>query len=528
MKDADKTREHLKNELAELRRRIADLEASETERKQAEEALQESERKYRSLFDSMLNGFAYCQIIVDENNKPVDFVYLEINDAFEKLTGLKREDVVGKKVTEAIPGIEESQPALFKIYGEVALTGKPTRFDIYLELLEIWLDIAVYSPQKGYFVAVFENITERKQAEEALKASEARYQDLYENAPDMYVSVDPNTAIILRCNQTVATNLGYTKREIVGRPIFDMYHPDCMDDVKRAFQSFAETGEVRHAELQLKRKDGTKIDVSLNVSAVRDDQGNILYSRSAWRDITERKQAEEREKRLQQELYLSSRLAAIGQLAAGVAHEINNPLTGIMGYSERLLRKPTDENTKKGLEIIHRSSLRVSKIVQNLLTFARRHQPKKEYADINEIVKEALELRAYELKASNIEVALVLASDLPQIMGDFHQLQEVFLNLILNAEQAMTEAHRGGKLIIKTKQLKNHVRISFADDGPGIPHQILDKLFDPFFSTREEKGGTGLGLSICHGIITEHEGKIYAKSKLGKGTTFFVELPLTT
>ncbi len=145
--DEDKTKEKLISELAALRQQVAELKKQEIRHKRVEETLQESERKFRSLFESMLNGYAYCKMLFDENEQPIDFIYLEVNDAFERLTGLKREDVIEKKVTEAIPGIKESQPELFEIYGEVALTGKPTRFDIYLELLEIWLDIAVYSPQ---------------------------------------------------------------------------------------------------------------------------------------------------------------------------------------------------------------------------------------------------------------------------------------------------------------------------------------------------------------------------------------------
>jgi signal transduction histidine kinase len=167
-------------------------------------------------------------------------------------------------------------------------------------------------------------------------------------------------------------------------------------------------------------------------------------------------------------------------------------------------------------------------VIENLMTFARRHQPKKECSDINEILGRTLELRAYELRTSNIELSVELAPDVPKIMVDFQQIQQVFLNIILNAEQAMTEVKRGGKLAVKTQRGKDCIRISFADDGPGIPAKHLDKVFDPFFTTRGERGGTGLGLSVCHGIVTEHGGKIYAKSRPGKGTTFFVELPLTT
>ncbi len=240
----------------------------------------------------------------------------------------------------------------------------------------------------------------------------------------------------------------------------------------------------------------------------------------------ERKQAEERERQLQEQLILSSRLAAIGELAAGVAHEINNPLTGIVGFSQRLLRKATDEETHRDLERIYSESQRISRIVGNLLTFARRRGTDKEYVNINEVIRRTLELRAYELRTSNIEVGVELAADLPEIMVDFHQMQEVFLNLILNAEQVMVEAGSGGTLSIKTERVEGGIRVSFADSGPGIPAGDLDRLFDPFFTTRGEKGGTGLGLSICHGIVTEHDGRIWAESKQGEGATFFVELPV--
>jgi len=242
----------------------------------------------------------------------------------------------------------------------------------------------------------------------------------------------------------------------------------------------------------------------------------------------ERKRLEEREKRLQEELYLSSRLASIGELAAGVAHELNNLLTGIVGFSQRLLRKSTGQAASQDLARIHNEAQRAAKVVQNLLAFARRHELNKQYSDINEILGRALELRAYELRTSNIELVVELASGLPQVMADFGQIQEVFLNIILNAEQAVTEANRGGKLSVKTRKIRDYIEVCFTDDGPGIAAKRLGKVFDPFFTTRGEKGGTGLGLSVCHGIVREHGGRIYVKSKPGKGATFIVELPAIT
>jgi signal transduction histidine kinase len=172
--------------------------------------------------------------------------------------------------------------------------------------------------------------------------------------------------------------------------------------------------------------------------------------------------------------------------------------------------------------------MRVAKVVQNLSTFARHREPKKQYSDINDIVQKTLELRAYELKTSNIEVVTELAPALPKIMVDFHQIQEVFLNIILNAEQVMIEANHRGELSIKTQKMKDYIRILFTDDGPGIPTEHLNKVFDPFFTLRRERGGTGLGLSISYGIVAKHGGRIYVRSKPWKGATFIVELPLTT
>jgi signal transduction histidine kinase len=279
-------------------------------------------------------------------------------------------------------------------------------------------------------------------------------------------------------------------------------------------------------EMIIIKKDGTEVPIELTSAYTQyeGERANVAFIR----DITERKQAEDRERQLQEELALSSRLASIGELAAGVAHELNNPLTAVIGYSERLLRNNYDRNTISSLEKINSEALRVSKVIDNLITFARRREPKREYSDINTIVRTALELRAYELKTSNIEVEVELAEDLPEVIADFHQIEQVFLNIILNAEQAMTETQNGGKLIIRTKRLKNSIRISFTDNGPGIPEENIDKIFDPFFTTRGNKDGTGLGLSICHGIVQEHDGKICARSKPGKGTTFNIEIPLKT
>ena len=238
------------------------------------------------------------------------------------------------------------------------------------------------------------------------------------------------------------------------------------------------------------------------------------------RDITERK-------RMEGQLIITDRLASIGELSSGIAHELNNPLTSVIGFSELLLDRDVPDDVKEDLEVINREAKRTAEVVRNLLTFARKHEAKKEPVNINNIVERVLELRAYEQKVSNIEVNTRFASALPEITADGFQLQQVFLNIIINAEHFMTEAHGRGTLVITTERVGDIIRASFADDGPGIAKENLGHLFDPFFTTKEVGKGTGLGLSICHGIITEHGGRIYIESKLGKGATFIVELPIS-
>jgi len=369
-----------------------------------------------------------------------------------------------------------------------------------------------------------QEVKERKQAEESLRLQQAYFQQLFDNSPDAIVMLD-NTDRVIQINKGFETLFGYQAEEIKDLFINELIIPEDRVEEAATLSRTALDGKAARKETARKCKDGSLIDVSALGYPIHFDNKTVgvyvIYS-----DITERKKAEEREKELQRELYLSSRLASIGELAAGVAHQLNNPLTGILGFSQRLLRTITDQETNQDLRKIYGEAERAAKIVQNLLTFARRRQPKKEYSYVNNVVQSALELRAYELKTSNIEVVTDLASKLSKIMLDFHQIQEVFLNLILNAEQAMTEANGGGKLTIKTKENKRYVRITFSDDGPGIPPENLDSVFDPFFTTKGEKGGTGLGLSVCHGIINEHGGRIYAKSRPGKGTAFFADLPI--
>jgi two-component system NtrC family sensor kinase len=372
-----------------------------------------------------------------------------------------------------------------------------------------------------------EDITERKRAEETVRESEEKLRKMFESVTDGIIVVNLD-GIITEVNQRAVELYGASSRdELLGKSAFELVAPRDHERIAKNMRQALKGGIIQGVEYTLLKAGGTEFPAELSTSVLKDASGKAIGHITISRDITERQEAEERELELQRELNLASRLAAVGELAAGVAHEMNNPLTGIMGFSERLLRRSGEDETRETVDIIHREAQRLAKVVKNLLTFARQREPTKEFADINDIVQKTLELRAYELKSSNIEVALDLPANLPQIMVDFHQIQEVFLNIILNAEQVMTEASGGGKLTIKSRPIKDYIRISFADDGPGIPAEHLDRVFNPFFTTKGGRGGTGVGLSVCHGIVTEHGGRIYARSKPGSGATFLVDLPLT-
>ena len=231
-------------------------------------------------------------------------------------------------------------------------------------------------------------------------------------------------------------------------------------------------------------------------------------------------------KNTQAQLLQSEKLSAVGEFVAGVAHELNNPLAAVMGFSEILKEAKMDEKHRHHLDLIFKSATRCQKIVQALLSFARRHQPERKPVSINNLIGEVLEIITYQLRSSNVEIIQHLAPNLQLVLADGHQIQQVLLNLLNNARQAI-EAHQPAGCITITTEVKNHfLRVAVRDNGPGIAPENLNRVFDPFFTTKEVGKGTGLGLSLCYGLIKEHGGNITVTSRLGEGTTFTIELPV--
>jgi len=503
-----------------------------TERKWAEEKLRESEGKYRSLTNDVLDSSAVGIFILDS-----DFKIVWVNRALERYFGIRREDIIGigkrnlirDRVKYVFTDPEGFAQTVLATYDnntyvenfECLVLPDGERKERWLEHWSQPIATGLYA---GGRIEHYTDITERKRAEEYIKL----YLHMVESAHDAIFFKDLESRYII-ANAKALEAFGLSHEKVIGRNDYELM-PDQeearvnIEDDKLVFK----TGKTTEITKHMTSADGKEYWFQAIKVPQFDDKGNIVGLVSVARDITERKQALEREKQMQQELNLSSRLASIGQMASGIAHEINNPLTSVIGFSQLLLRRGIPEDIRKRLETINNEAQRVARIVENLLTFARRRKPGREYIDVNEIISQTLELRSYEMRANNIQVVIELSPELPPIVADPGQLQQVFVNIILNAEKTMGAEHGRGTLVVKTERIQNIIRASFTDDGPGISKENLDKIFDPFFTTREVGNGTGLGLSICYGIVAQHKGKLYAQSELGKGTTFFVELPIVS
>jgi two-component system, NtrC family, sensor kinase len=252
------------------------------------------------------------------------------------------------------------------------------------------------------------------------------------------------------------------------------------------------------------------------------DRGGMVSVLGVVRDVTD-------EQRLTEQLLRQEKLAAIGQLVSGVAHELNNPLAGVMAFAQLLLAGPElEDEQRRSVETIHQESRRAAKIVSNLLTFARQHPPARVATDLNQVLLDTLELRRYALRLHEIEVETALDPDLPMTWADSSQMQQVLLNLIGNAEQALVDWDGPRRITVSTTRHDDTIVLRVADSGPGIPEPLLPQVFNPFFTTKPVGQGTGLGLSISDGIVREHGGRIRVASTPGSGATFVVEMPITT
>jgi two-component system NtrC family sensor kinase len=311
---------------------------------------------------------------------------------------------------------------------------------------------------------------------------------------------------------------GFEQRELLGRPLLELAAPGFAHPLSEALGTILRGDQVDNLDVQIMRGNGHVGHFSVNLSPMRDEQGHINSIVVVMTDITDSSE-------LRDKLVHAEKLAAVGQLVSGVAHEVNNPLTAILGFADLLLENPEiPETARKDLRVILLEAQRTKTIVQNLLSFARQMPPQRIAVQLNQILRRTIQLRSYDFNSHGIDIVEHLDEGLPDVMGDAHQLQQVFLNILNNAYDAVHEIGRPARIEIMTTKSGDAVEISFRDNGYGISQP--DRIFDPFFTTKEVGKGTGLGLSICYGIVKEHGGEILCHNNTdGFGATFIVRFP---
>lgn len=336
-----------------------------------------------------------------------------------------------------------------------------------------------------------------------------------DQSPDLIVTTDTRGRIT-EFNRGAARLTGRTREQMVGRPCEALLGADgstWIDEVRNR-------GRITDHAISLTKADGSELNLELNMAALTDRDGDVYGTVWVGRDVTELRSA-------QLQLMQAKKLSSIGEVISGVAHELNNPLSGVLGFSQLLMARHGEGPMARELDRIHSSALRCQKIVKNLLSFSRVHKPERKYLGLNGIVEKTLDLRKYQLDVNNIELIRDLESNLPKTMLDFHQIQQVLVNLLNNAQQAIQSARpERGLLQVRTWHQGDTVMFQISDNGEGMDPETLERVFDPFFTTKDQGQGTGLGLSVSYGIIKEHGGKIYAQGRRGEGSTFLIELPV--
>jgi two-component system NtrC family sensor kinase len=335
-----------------------------------------------------------------------------------------------------------------------------------------------------------------------------------DSLPDTVLLCDAEGKVLC-CSQACGPMFGAAEEELAGQPFEKLLELDSDRSLPDDVRALGAGGSLER-ETRARRSDGSTFHALLTAVRVRSGEPLLLL---IVRDIS-------RWKLLQENGLQREKLASLGQLISGVAHELNNPLTAVLGFSQLVLGyADLPERARRDMCTVIAQAERCERIVRNLLSFAREHKPEKHPIGVNGVLESTLALLEYPLRADNILVVKDLQEDLPLVVADFHQLQQIFLSLLSNAHHAMARSRRGNRVVLRTRAQEGWIRIEVIDDGPGIPEADLPRIFDPFFTTKPRGSGAGLGLSMCYGMVTEHGGRIRVASREGKGTTFTVELP---
>ncbi|MFZ1429699.1 MAG: PAS domain S-box protein [Geminicoccaceae bacterium] len=371
-------------------------------------------------------------------------------------------------------------------------------------------------------VMSFLDLTALKRAEAALRASEQRFRSIAEAHPMPLVIVRLSDGRLCFANEPFVSLF-----QLEGKAL-DQLTPEAFyaDPAERRhfLETMRDQGAVNGLEQILRRLDGTTFFAATTSQRI-EYEGDEAFVTSVV-DLTERKAAEAEIRRQREALHQNEKLTALGSLLAGVAHELNNPLSVVVGYSSMLKELAQDDATRQRAERVHAAAERCARIVKTFLAMARSRPPKRGPVAINEVIEDALDLAGYGLRTADVEITREFDAELPQIWGDSDQLHQVFTNLIVNAQQALLQAAPPRRLRLRTMRHGDELQIEIEDNGPGIDDDVQTRIFEPFFTTKPQGVGTGVGLSVCHGIVAAHQGRIIVASRLGHGTRFVVTLPI--
>ena len=503
------------------------LSVDTTDRARAYTALRESEADYRSLFAHMQEGLAHCRIDrVD--GRPVDWTYLAVNEAFERQSGLR--GATGRRVSDLVPGIIESDPGLLETYGRVASGGGPERFETHVEALDAWFDVSVYSPTPDEFVAVFDVITERKRAEEDLRARAARDALLVDASADGIFRIALPRGRFIDANPAACAIFGHPRDELLGLDILDLVETVTPGDTPVTTLEIppdALAGGIATLDRVVVRADGSRTNLSARMRLLPD--GTILVNA---RDQT-------REHALEQQVEQAQRMESVGRLAGGIAHDFNNLLMTINGYASLVLEAlPPADPLRPDVEAIREAGDRGAALTRQLLAFGRRQTLQPSAIDVGSVVAG---LRSILTRLLGEDVTLHVRTDpgIGPVWADRSQLEQVIVNLVTNARDAMPD---GGAIAIETTEVEmgpkdprlrpqaapgRYVRLAVTDTGGGMDDATIAHIFEPFFTTKSQGRGTGLGLSTVEGVVAQSGGFITVESRMGRGTTFDVFLPRT-
>jgi PAS domain S-box-containing protein len=467
--------------------------------------------------------------MVFEGDLPVDFIFLEVNDAFTRQTGMR--DVVGKRVTEIVPNLRQTDPKLLEVYGRVARTGCVEHFERRVEALGMWFAITAYSTEPDHFDVIFDVVDDRVAA-----AATHRLQTTALEAAANAIVITDASGRVEWVNPAFERLTGHARASVIGQ------NPRVLKSGKHDAAFYADlwgtitSGRVWHGELVNRRADGTEYHEAMTITPVRDGAGTITHFIAIKEDITERVREREHAKQMEEQLRGAQKLEAIGRLAGGVAHDFNNLLSVVLVYCELAHRRLHEGDLlREDIDEIARAGKQGQRLTQQLLAFSRRQLLEVEPVDLNTLVTNLARMLE-RLLGEDIALDVQLESNLNTTSADKGQIEQVLMNLAINARDAMPT---GGHLRIATANVEvdaaraaaldvapgSYTVLTVTDDGVGMDEATRARIFEPFFTTKEVGRGTGLGLSVVYGIARQTGGAVEVDSAPGVGTTFRVLLP---